>query len=163
MITKRWTDIVLLWRYKRHLYLNGKSPATEENLMGKPVLIHLILILFVFFRVIILYFFPKVLRPSLVLIKTRSCWRWEEYCWIKTTKCVIVWQTVCVGVLRLLQVLAYAARRSSRIRPQVRRGLRCHSAALGCCFKTFVSHCAATTQNAFTSHQRPLRILCKTL
>lgn len=83
MITKRWTDIVLLWRYKRDLYLNVKSAATEENLMGKPVLIHFILILFVFFPVIILYFFPKVLRPFLVLIKTRSCWRYEDYCWIK--------------------------------------------------------------------------------
>lgn len=67
------------------------------------------------------------------------------------------------GFVRLLQVLAYAAQRSSRVRPQSRRGLLCHTVALGCCFKTFVSHCAATTPNAFTAHQMPLHILCKTL
>lgn len=70
----------------------------------------------------------------------------------------------CVrGCVRLLQVLANAAQRSSRIRPQVRRGLLCHSVVLGCCFKTFVSHCAATTQNAFASYQMPLHIVCKAL
>lgn len=60
----------------------------------------------------------------------------------------------CVrGCVRWLLVLAHAAQGSSRIRPQVRGGLLCHSGALGCCFKTLVSQCAATTQNAFTCHQ----------
>lgn len=69
----------------------------------------------------------------------------------------------CVrGCVRLLQVLANVAQRSSRIRPQVCRGLLCHSVVLGCCFKTFLSHCAATTQNAFASYQMHLHVVCKT-
>lgn len=74
---------------------------------------------FDFFPVIFLYFFPKVLRPSLVLIKTRSCWRWEEYCSINKNKCVVVRQTVCVGVRACFKFL------HMRLRGQAESAHRC--------------------------------------